>query len=455
MDSPCLDTRAWNLSLRGAAALATVVSSACGPVVTPEGGTDSDTDPTTGGCIDTSECPSGYYCANAVCIPYYDYECLAAGSGGCCGSDCYYYECYTDVDCGRGAICSGEHECIPITSLSECEAALTVELLELPQTEEPFVSLAFVDTDGPGDSLVVGRAGMAELHAGPGEAPLSLPVPPGASVRDAVAGDLDGDGDADLVLSTLEGHLVTLASDGSGGFVLAADQDVATTYQDLTALSWDGDGALDLAGVGIGVDGSSAAMVHIGDGAGGFMASSMLLPDAVSLAGLDYDADPYDDVVVQGPQTGQIFAGSPTGDGTADVTLMGYPPNGTRTLLAGHIDSVSPDDIVGYAPQSVGIELVAWPNAGGAPQYYQLGNGGARAELGDFDGDGSSDLVVGNDELITYVRGLASGPLLLACHSSYPTNAPLRAMAMGDLDGNGRADVAFEANGPVIVLLSQ
>lgn len=458
MDWPCLDPRGWNLSLRDAAAAAIAAAiSACGPVVTPEG----ETDPTGGECIDASDCPAGYYCAGQVCAPYYDYdyECLAAGSGGCCGSDCYYYECYADADCGPSALCTSSHDCLAITSLPECEGGLSVVPLELPQSAEPFVSLAFVDANGdPADDLVVGRTGLAELYLGPGDAaPVALPIPPGASVTDAAAGDFDGDGAADLVLSTLEGRLVTLTGDGAGGFVLAADQDVMSLSQDLTALQWDGDGALDLAVVSSGVDAPSMAMVHLGDGAGGFMGSATLATggDAVSLSGLDYDGTDYGDVAVQDLLTGQIFAGGLAGDVTADAILPADAPVGLRMLRAGPIDSVSPDEVVGYAPQDVGRELVVWPNVSGVPQYYQLVDAGPRAELGDFDGDGSSDVVFGDTGHLTYVRGALTGPLSFSCRSTYLSGTPLGAMAMGDLDGNGRVDVAVEANGPVLVLLSQ
>jgi hypothetical protein len=431
MDWPRLDTSPWNLWLgaTAAAAVATAAVIACSPGSTPAGESD---DCDTGGC-----------CELACC---YEPDCY----------DDYDYECYTNDDCGPDAKCTDSHECVPVTVLPECQDALSLVPLELPQAEEPFASLAFVDANGDAaEDLVVGRVGAAHLYLGPGDAPpVALPVPPDASVGDIAAGDFDGDGDADLVLSTYQGHLVTLGGDGAGGFVLAADQDVSAVHRDLTALDWDGDGALDLAGVSS--DETFGALVHLGSGTGELIWSpaSSIDGSASALAGLDFDANAYGDLVVQGMNVTRLFLGAPSGDLTEDGILPADPPSGVARLLAGHINATGSADVVGHPTPNDGVELVAWPDALGAPEYYRVENAGLQAAMGDYDGDGARDVVIGHYDLLTFLRGDLDGPLLFSCQSSYSSGVPLGEIVMGDFDGNGRADVAAATDGPVTVLLT-
>jgi hypothetical protein len=56
---------------------------------------------------------------------------------------------------------------------------------------------------------------------------------------------------------------------------------------------------------------------------------------------------------------------------------------------------------------------------------------------------------------LQYVRGgTDSGSALLSCHSTYWLGMPVGAMAMGDFDGDSRADVAVESSGNPWMLLT-
>lgn len=465
MNWPRLDTRWWNLTL-GAAT--TTMVAACGPTITleeesasasaTEGESETEVDPTmTVECNNGSECQPGFECIDDVCIPYDDY----CNDGGCCYDDCcygecYYSECYSDEDCGPQALCNNQYgygNCEYPEELPSCGAEPAVFTQLLPDvTGQPFVSLAFVEANGDatGDVLV-GRAGATELHLGPGDAPPTLlPVPPEAVVGDAVSGDFDGDGDPDLVASTLDGRLLVLTNDGAGGFALTSDQAVGSPMQDLVALQWDGNGTLDVAGV----TPEGLAILHLGGGAGTFVAN-ISLPTvglATSLARGQLDPESFDDLLVQDETAGQIFLGNVSGDITPDAWLPGQL-RGSRRLLVGDLGSGGIDDTVGVTPKEGWVLLEAWLDVVEGPVLYGLSGSSGEVDIGDLDGDGASDVVLGNADQVTVVRG--NGNSLLSCQSQYLTGQAVGALAVGDFDGNGRDDVAYEGNGTVFVLRTQ
>lgn len=477
MDWPRLDTRSWNLSLGVAA---TSVLAACGPFVTLEGETDSesvtDTDPrptdpsetdTTPNveCRSSSDCQPGYECIGNVCMPY-DYYCddggcCYGGTGGCCYDECcygecYYNECYSDEDCGPQGLCLPEYgySCVWAYELADCGEAPGIVPYELPLVGEgDLVSLSFVEIHGDAaDDVVVGRFGTAELHPGGGAAmPSLLPVPAGASVTDAAAGDFDGDGDRDIVVATLEGEVILLASDGAGGFAPGPVLPVGAPAYDLVALQWNGDGSLDLALRQ--VDG--AALVLLNDGTG-WLGNGISLPanEIYSLAAIDFEGDDLGDLVVEDGLSGELFLGDFSGDVTVDAYLPGTA-RGVRSLVAGRMDGSLPEEVIGSTRMSSWLLVELWPNGLEGPQRYSLTGDDVQAAMGDFTGDGVADLITAGGSVVTYVRGFAEGYPVLECKSTYFSGGFTATIVVGDFDGNGRADVLSDSGDGPYVLLTQ
>lgn len=488
MAPPTLDTRAWNLSM---GLVASTMLAACGPMIIPEGETDTDSSTVTNpgpGPTSTSlgpdegttspgcgECPSSYVCVDGECVDYNDdysdsysddYNDTCGYYGDYCDTDSDTYDppdtdtfgrgCYSHDGCEPPNVCAESNECEEAPALLSCPDTPVVAPLVLPSTNaDAFVSLAFVDADGdPAQDLVVGRDGSAELLLGPGDGPpIALPVPPGAVVIDATAGDFDGDGTAELVVSTQAAELLLMSSDGAGGYTLTLTVAVAGPMVDLATLQWNGDGMLDLAGR---VEGGQA-IVHWGDGAGGFMEVYGLVTDSpvVSLAPTDLDGDGYGDLLVQDQDGAKRYEGSNQGNLTHDGLLpAGWV--GARGLLSAGIDPGAPYEAIGYTlgPSWTLVEL--WPNALESPQYYGFTGEWLAAGMGDVDADGAADLVLGDAGILGYARGtFETGPPSLACVSTIEHQAEMGAMAVGDFDGNLRADVALGSSAGVTVLLTQ
>jgi len=480
MGWPRLDTRWWNLSV-GVAATSVA---ACGPAITldgeaesvgtTEGETDTSTEnpPTTTSptpeCQTANDCEPGWECIDNVCEPY-DY--CADGDccyDGCCYDGCYYYECYSHLDCGESGLCDNADyvdyggNCSFVEPVPQC--ADPPQLLAIPIEEgglDEIISLSFVDANGDSaDDLVVSRAsGATTLYPGASAGdPSPLAFPKGLPPLAVRSGDFNDDGFSDLVGNLSDGQIIILTG-GDLGFTLTAAFPEAGIVDDLQVLDWDGDGALDLAGIGA----EGQALVALGDGAAGLAASFVLETGVVNTAmlGGTFGPDAFDDLVVHEPVQTFLFYGNAVGDAQPDVAL--YPvflgPNG---VLAADFDGGGLTDVVRYTPISeAGWILLDTSRDGGGPQSRQalLGTNDPRdSDAGDVNGDGIADAVLADELMLTVLLGnlVGGNAPMFACRFpiEYPYPTPTSALAVGDFDGNGRADIVVADIYDVVALMS-
>lgn len=152
------------------------------------------------------------------------------------------------------------------------------------------------------------------------------------------------------------------------------------------------------------------------------------------------------------------------GDGTRGIhgSESGVPMDGDalpqgdgdpRTLYSAALDPGSPFEVIGATYARDGVLLELWPQALEAPQRYVLPSYRLAGGMGDYDGDGVTDLVVGDDYVIDYVR--ASPDPALTCTSSAFHSLTISTMAVGDLDGDLRADVVIANDRGLTLLATQ
>ncbi len=221
---------------------------------------------------------------------------------------------------------------------------------------------------------------------------------------DARAGDLDGDGDLDLVVAVERAPNLVLINDGRGRF---ADESATRLdgqshdSEDIGLADLDADGDLDLVFVS---EDDLENQLYLNDGRGVFVAASDRLAgvrgvsNAIAVGDLDGDGDP--DLVIG--NAGQNEALINNGRGAFSVATAARLPTRADTT----------QDL----------------------------------ELGDLDGDGDLDLVVGNEDdnrlLINDGRGVftdETDPRL----PLDPGREETREAALGDVDGDGDLDLLF------------
>jgi hypothetical protein len=283
------------------------------------------------------------------------------------------------------------------------------------------IGLADLDQDGRLDLLHDGNPGRLSVRFGDGaggfgpEARLDCPGPP---VSFAV-GDLDGDRVPDVVAGTSNQELAVFLGTGSGGFappsIRAYERPSGLRLVDL-----DGDGLLDL--VAFRADAPPILDVAAGLGGGAFgRVADFLSQDQVVVAA-DLDGDARADLVIQG--------GNPL-----EGAFPGAPPPAGSPEVGAHKGQ----------PASLGVlqGTQALTGAGGTPVGF---------EAADLDADGRADAVLllsGSRSLLTVLAGADASLVPLP---AVPTGDAPRALALGDIDGDGALDAAVAVASPRVRL---
>ena len=253
---------------------------------------------------------------------------------------------------------------------------------------------------------------------------------------DAAAGDLDGDGDLDLVVASHLRGIVALANDGNGRFrpwsegidfsVDPAQTDVTKAFssREVEIFDWNRDGRPDILALGEGPrlaitrtaddksfqGGSRGLLVYLnqGDGTwkrtGGASGAKVVFGDDLALG--DFNGDGIEDFATgSGIQGAKTLVNLGRQDGTWEtVAVEALRPNAIfHGVAAGDFDKDGRTDLaLGYLTIEGGVwrtgvdALLA--RAGGAWERRALGNEESRDGIyglsaGDLDGDGALDLV--------------------------------------------------------------
>jgi hypothetical protein len=362
-----------------------------------------------------------------------------------------------------------------------------------------------VDGDGVVDLVAAYRSGSTALPAGVGVAQVlsgrtgaALWTFTGAAAGDAfgrslaAAGDVDGDGHADLLVgvpgadgAALDAGQARVLSgrDGAALLVLEGPFARARFGWDVAGLGdVDGDGVADLAVSGQ-PDPSAerpAGFVRVHSGADGGLLYELVGASAVSRLGCaiaaagDVDGDGVPDLVVgdwRDPTAG-VAAGAvhvaAGGSGELLWSFFGDAPQdqlGHRVDGAGDLDGDGRADVVASSPFADGAQrdvglVRAWSGADGGVLLSRHGDfpldffGASVAGVGDVTGDGRDDLLVGafaDDDGATdagraRVLSGADGSVAMELDGdSAGDELGFALCGLGDVDGDGGLDFAVAA----------
>ena len=279
--------------------------------------------------------------------------------------------------------------------------------------------------------------------------------------RDQLLGDIDNDGDLDLLTTAGLYAVSAYRNDGSGRFAPAGRVAVGSTPSGLALADFNQDGALDL--IAGDADNPTVA-IALNDGAGGFGLASLpsqTLAVGATVAGIavgDVDGDGDLDFVSANAGGSSASVGLNGGNGLfASVTTYAVGLNPSAVQLA-DLDLDGDLDLLTSNRGSSTISLCLNNGNGGFGAATSVTTGGPPSDLvlADIDGDGDLDLLATCTNGLVSIRlnfngGFASVPGLALPTGSAPTG--LRA---GDVDADGDLDlvVAQGPGGQVVTFLN-
>ena len=262
-----------------------------------------------------------------------------------------------------------------------------------------------IDGDGHPDLAIVGFDSGVVLRntSSAGAISFASPVSFGSFIDGAniAIGDIDGDGKPDLAVAHF-GTSVSLFHNTSsiGAIVFEPEVTFAGNYATLALGDIDGDGKLDIV---VSSSNDSIFIYRNTSSAGSIMTSSFAAPVIMIAAG------------------GSPAIGDLDGDGKPDLALC------------------SDSSVLVFRNTSVAgsVSFVA-------PIAFSTEQSAAAITIGDIDGDGKPDLAVMTYHSVSFLRNTAiSGSITATSFVNYTSPLPVAidAIAMGDLDGDGKPDV--------------
>ncbi len=272
-------------------------------------------------------------------------------------------------------------------------------------------------------------------------------LPPGASLAQVAAGDLNGDGKLDLVtcdnnvLATGTNTIGVLVGNGAGQFHAAVTFATGTTPIAVVLADFNGDGKLDAATANYG---SNDVSILFGNGKGSFSqphANPVELQPRFLAAGKFHGGQP--DLLVGGSNGIQFLLNLGKGTFASPVTVLSSGITGLAVAdfnLDGNLDFV--------ASLESSVYLVPGNGDGtfGTPVLITSFDGNVPfLAVGDFNGDGKPDIVVpvisSRTPTATDALFFGNGDGTFQAEIDSPSSLPSPYLAAADINGDGKDDL--------------
>ena len=298
---------------------------------------------------------------------------------------------------------------------------------------------------------LVAVASSAAVSAPSFARPMTYPT---ASMPGQVAlGDLNGDGKPDLAIAA-DGPVSVLLNRGDGTFQQRRDYATRVGGHESVAIGdLNSDGKLDLV---LSNGGANTISVLLGNGDGSFQPGRDYAAGAapISVAIADLNGDGHLDVAAAREGTGQdithgalvVFFGK--GDGSLQAR-RDYPTGTTPgTLVLGDVNGDGKPDLAIFnergAPGANTVSVFTNDGAGGfqARRNYQTGITPRALAIGDLNGDNRLDLAVATERANTVSVLINRGDGTFRPKRDYATGYLPGTVAIGDLNGDGKPDIA-------------
>ncbi len=272
--------------------------------------------------------------------------------------------------------------------------------------------------------------------------------------KDAATADFNNDGKLDMVIANSHTTTATVRlGNGNGTFLAKNDYPLGTNPLSVVTADFNNDGKADFAAAN---QNTFDVMVRLGNGNGTFQAPSSYptVFGASSLVVGDFDRDNKVDIVAMALLGVYFLKGA--GNGTFAAPVNDGLWSGVGNLSAADLNNDQKLDLV-VAKLDLNIDRVEvmLGNGNGTfqnPVDYPVGISPQSATIGDFNKDGKPDIAVANfgcrgaacngttTSTVSILLGNGNGTF--QAHTPYPASPNTSFVRAGDLNGDGRDDVA-------------
>ncbi|MBX9928138.1 MAG: VCBS repeat-containing protein [Gemmatimonadaceae bacterium] len=346
----------------------------------------------------------------------------------------------------------------PLTAQPTTRSFDRVLLLEPQGATSAGVSLGDLDRDGdldivlakgrhwPLQDMVLRNDGRGHFETAPLRAEADR-------TYSAALADLDGDGDLDIVSSNdrPDEKLVYL-NDGTGRFQVASRfgaPEWSTRYVTVAELNGDQRPDLIVANRGGNTPGGVRSFVCLNDGKGAFPSCAPIATSSATIiVAADLDRDGKIDLFVPHRDGGRnlVFWNDGTGTFRAAPVEIGPEHSSIRAAAVGDLDGDGVTDLV-VGDMSTGLFVYRGEGSRRFAEPTPIDAGRtvpSALVIADLNKDGHADLVVGNDQLPGVVLfGQPAAAALRFTRTTWNDGlGAVYAIAVGDLDGDGWPDIA-------------
>ncbi|OUJ73539.1 FG-GAP-like repeat-containing protein [Hymenobacter crusticola] len=319
------------------------------------------------------------------------------------------------------------------------------------------VTLGDIDGDGDLDLLTCyGTAAPApggvvlRLNDGTGKFTGTKEVRVGTNPNTVVLADVDSDGDLDILTlnsrnSVINSTVSVRLNDGNGNFSGNQDASVGPFPNSLAVGDLDGDGDLDILTANRNSPSANTLSVRLNDGAGTFSGTQEVPVEAISYSVTAQDVDGDGDLDILSANENSTVSVH-LNDGKANFSgSQKIPVSGYYKLAVGDIDGDGDLDFItaNYLPLNGSMSIRRNDGNGKFSGNQEIISGSVNAlSLSDMDGDGDLDLVTADYRPEAISVRLNDGTGTFGSSRSVPISGAPFNLALGDVNGDGSLDVA-------------